>query len=58
MKGFVLWIAAIFFLYLAITAVNMGEYGIAVGMGVIAFGCVWAAPSAAKSKKSKSRAGR
>jgi hypothetical protein len=43
-KGMVLWTLFLGFLILTVTAVDMGEYTIAVVMGAIALGCGWAAP--------------
>jgi hypothetical protein len=53
MKTAILWTVSIFFLFLAITAFQMHETGICIGMAVVAFGLFYAAPMGKNSKKSK-----
>jgi hypothetical protein len=47
-KGLVLWTLFIAFLFIAVTALDMGEYTIAAVMGGISIVCLWAAPSGSK----------
>lgn len=54
-KGFVLWPLFVVFLILAVTAVDMGDYTIAVVMGGVALACAWAAPMGTGKKKAKDK---
>lgn len=51
MKGFILWTAVVAFLFVAVTAVNMHQYVIALVTAALAFACCWATPSGQSSKR-------
>jgi uncharacterized membrane protein len=51
MKSFILWTLGIAFMFLAMTAVDMGEWTLALVMGAISCALVFATPSKAKKAK-------
>lgn len=52
-KGLITWTGVVAFLVLTASAVNMGQWTIALVMGGLAFVCLLLAPPNGKSKPSK-----